>query len=82
VAQFYATLWIKKVDEEDDGYDYPVMYFYIRECGTRLATVVSLTSWVSRMKISEAAILKSMTLYCFGGKNKKLFTFPKKWSFG
>jgi hypothetical protein len=29
VAQFYATLWIKKVDEEADGYDYPVMYFYI-----------------------------------------------------
>jgi hypothetical protein len=22
IAQFYATLWVKKVDEEDDGYDY------------------------------------------------------------
>jgi hypothetical protein len=30
VAQFYATLWIKKVDEEADGYDYPVMYFFIQ----------------------------------------------------
>jgi hypothetical protein len=29
VAQFYATLWIKKVDEETDGYDYPVMYFFL-----------------------------------------------------
>jgi hypothetical protein len=30
VAQFYATLWIKEVDEEADGYDYPVMYFFIK----------------------------------------------------
>jgi hypothetical protein len=30
VAQFYATLWVKKVDEEADGYDYPVMYFFIQ----------------------------------------------------
>jgi hypothetical protein len=30
VAQFYATLWINKVDEEADGYDYPVMYFFIQ----------------------------------------------------
>jgi hypothetical protein len=29
VARFYATLWIKKVDDEDDGYDYPIMYFFI-----------------------------------------------------
>jgi hypothetical protein len=25
VAQFYATLWIKKVNEEADRYDYPIM---------------------------------------------------------
>jgi hypothetical protein len=30
VAQFYATLWVKKVDEEADGYDYPIMYFFIQ----------------------------------------------------
>jgi hypothetical protein len=30
IAQFYATLWVKKVDEESDGYDYPVMYFFIQ----------------------------------------------------
>jgi hypothetical protein len=30
VAQFYATLWVKKVDEEANGYDYPVMYFFIQ----------------------------------------------------
>jgi hypothetical protein len=30
VAQLYATLWVKKVDEEVDGYDYPVMYFFIQ----------------------------------------------------
>jgi hypothetical protein len=30
IAQFYATLWIKKVDEEADGYDYPVMYFFLQ----------------------------------------------------
>jgi hypothetical protein len=30
VAQFYATLWAKTVDEEADGYDYPVMYFFIQ----------------------------------------------------
>jgi hypothetical protein len=30
VAQFYATLWVKRVDEEADGYDYPVMYFFIQ----------------------------------------------------
>jgi hypothetical protein len=30
VAQFYATLWVKKVDEEADGYDYLVMYFFIQ----------------------------------------------------
>jgi hypothetical protein len=29
VAQFYATLSVKKVDEVD-GYDYPVMYFFIQ----------------------------------------------------
>jgi hypothetical protein len=29
IAQFYATLSVKKVDEEVDGYDYPVMYFFI-----------------------------------------------------
>jgi hypothetical protein len=30
VAQFYVTLWVKAVDEEADGYDYPVMYFFIQ----------------------------------------------------
>jgi hypothetical protein len=30
VAQFYATLWVKAVDEEADGYDYPIMYFFIQ----------------------------------------------------
>jgi hypothetical protein len=30
IAQFYATLWIKRVDEEADGYDHPVMYFYLQ----------------------------------------------------
>jgi hypothetical protein len=30
MAQFYATLWVKAVDEEADGYDYPVMYFFIK----------------------------------------------------
>jgi uncharacterized protein YciU (UPF0263 family) len=29
ITQFYATLWIKKVDEEADAYDHPVMYFYL-----------------------------------------------------
>lgn len=28
-AQFYATLWIKDVDEEVDDNGYPVMYFYL-----------------------------------------------------
>jgi hypothetical protein len=30
IAQFYATLCVKRVDEEADGYDYPVMYFFIQ----------------------------------------------------
>lgn len=30
VSQFYATLWIKKAYEEVDGYDYPVMYFFLQ----------------------------------------------------
>jgi hypothetical protein len=30
IAQFYATLWIKKVDEEVDVYDYLVMYFFLQ----------------------------------------------------
>jgi hypothetical protein len=30
ITQFYATLWVKRVDEEADGYDYPVMYFFIQ----------------------------------------------------
>lgn len=30
IAQFYATLWIKCVDEEGDGYGYLVMYFYLQ----------------------------------------------------
>jgi hypothetical protein len=29
IAQFYSTLWVKRVDEEFDGYGYLVMYFYI-----------------------------------------------------
>jgi hypothetical protein len=49
-----------------------------KECGIKSATVVSLVSWVSQMKISEAAISKSMTLDCLSGKIKKLFTFLKK----
>jgi hypothetical protein len=44
VTQFYATLWIKMVDKEADGYDYPVCTSSSRECGIRLATVVLLTS--------------------------------------
>lgn len=30
IAQFYATLWIKKVGEEVDVYDCPVMYFFLQ----------------------------------------------------
>jgi hypothetical protein len=82
VAQFYATLWVKMVDKEADGYDYPVCTSSSRECGIRLAIVVLLTSWVSQMKILETVILKSTTLDCLNGKNKKFFTFPKKGSFG
>jgi hypothetical protein len=29
IAQFYAALWIKNVDEEVDDYGYLVMYFYL-----------------------------------------------------
>jgi hypothetical protein len=29
IAQFYVTLWVKRVDEEAGGYDYPVMYLFI-----------------------------------------------------
>jgi hypothetical protein len=37
IAQFYATLWIKKVDEEADGYDYPFMYFYLQGLGHKVS---------------------------------------------
>lgn len=29
IAEFYSTLWVKRVDEESDGYGHPVMYFYL-----------------------------------------------------
>jgi hypothetical protein len=35
IAQFYATLWIKKVDEEADGYDYHSCTSTSREFGTK-----------------------------------------------
>jgi hypothetical protein len=37
IAQFYATLSIKKVDEEADGYDYPFMYFYLQGLGHKVS---------------------------------------------
>jgi hypothetical protein len=55
VAQFYATLWVKKVDEEADGYDYPVMYFFIQGSDIKLATVVFPISWASLMQTFRAA---------------------------
>lgn len=29
IAQFYSTLWMKRVDEEVEGYDHLVMYFIL-----------------------------------------------------
>jgi hypothetical protein len=55
VAQFYATLWVKRVDEEADGYDYPVMYFFIQGICIKLAIVVLPISWASLMMTFRAA---------------------------
>lgn len=29
IAQFYSTLWMKRVDEAVEGYDHLVMYFIL-----------------------------------------------------
>jgi hypothetical protein len=56
VAQFYATLWVKRVDEEVDGYDYPVMYFFIQVIWYKVSYRRFPISWASLMRTFRATI--------------------------
>jgi hypothetical protein len=56
VAQFYATLWVKTVDDEADGYDYLVCTSLSRESSIKLAIVVLPISWASLIMTFKATI--------------------------
>jgi hypothetical protein len=77
VAQLYATLWVKKVDEEADGYDYPVMYFFIQGTGTKSVIVVLPIFWASLMLIFRTATCEFMTFGCPCGR--RLNSFMSLW---
>jgi hypothetical protein len=56
VAQYYATLWVKTVDDEADGYDTQLCNSLSRESSIKLAIVVLPISWASLIMTFKATI--------------------------